>query len=177
MIVQHNIQKTINWNHLHQVSLKNKVQNRDNSICMTTSVGDMRVNLFEYWCSPKNIALMVRSLLLASIFQSVVKFTSALRPSVTTSILKVVTSKFSFRMIIKDQIIFQSLILIHAHVNCIYLILVTGILLEFMLTQIQITCHILLQSLTFHKMFLSPFTFYASCSKSSWDICLIFLIT
>lgn len=50
---------------------------------------------------------MVRSLLLASIFQSVVKFTSALRPSVTTSILKVVTSKFSFRMIIKDQIIFS----------------------------------------------------------------------
>ena len=121
---------------------------------------------------------MVRSLLLASIFQSVVKFTSALRPSVTTSILKVVTSKFSFRMIITDQIIFQSLIFIHVHVNCIYLILfTTGILLGFMLTQIQITCLILLQSLTFHKMFLSPFTFYASCSKSSWDICLIFLIT
>ena len=142
---------------------------------MTTSVGEIRVNLFEYWCSPKNIALIVRSLLLASIFQSVVKFTSALRPSVTTSILKVVTSKFSFRMTITDQIIFQSLIFIH--VNCIYLILVTGILLGFMLTRIQITRHILLQSLTFHKMCLSPSPLYASCSKSSRDICLRFLIT
>lgn len=43
---------------------------------------------------PKNMELTVRSLLSASLCQSVVNSTSACRPSVTTSIRRVVISKF-----------------------------------------------------------------------------------
>ena len=47
--------------------------------------------------SPRNIELIVRSLLNASSCQSVVNSTCACRPSVLTSIRNVVTSKFSCR--------------------------------------------------------------------------------